>query len=215
MIFAAGALLVSSSAMAQAGPVAQVTSDQLVCQLSGDCATNDTEATQDKPDSRGFRIARTAPAQPAATAQPQPARVASPQGRFAIAHTPTTSPNPPRPTFHVQQVGRADLSIGFVSGSATLTDSGRQLANTFLQALRAPSLAGKRFQIGGHTDAVGSRATNLDLSQRRAQALVDYLVEQGANRTQFVAKGFGYDRPLRGTNPRAAANRRVEVVKLN
>ena len=217
MIFAAGALLVSSSAMAQAGPVAQVTSDQLVCQLSGDCATNDTEATQDKPDSRGFRIARTAPAQPAArpAAQPQTARVAPPQGRFAIAHTPTSSPRPPQPSFHVSQVGRADLSIGFVSGSATLTDSGRQLANTFLQALRAPSLAGKRFQIGGHTDAVGSRALNLDLSQRRAQALVDYLVEQGASRTQFVAKGFGFDRPLARTNPRAAANRRVEVVKLN
>lgn len=216
MIFAAGALLVSSSAMAQAGPVAQVTSDQLVCQLSGDCATNDTEATQDKPDSRGFRIARTAPAQPAAqaapAAQPQRARVVTPATR-----APAAAPGRAASRFAIanQNVGRADLSIGFVSGSATLTDSGRQLANTFLQALRAPSLAGKRFQIGGHTDAVGSRALNLDLSQRRAQALVDYLVEQGASRSQFEAKGFGFDRPLPRTNPRSAANRRVEVVKLN
>lgn len=214
MFVAAGALLVSTSAMAQAGPVAQVTSDQLVCQLSGDCGQTQTEATQDKPDSRGFSIARRATGTPA-TAAPQaaPARVAAPQARPSIAG----------PTSHAVQrfniprgpVGHADLSIGFVSGSAQLTDSGRQTAQTFMQALRTPQLASKRFQIGGHTDAVGSRALNLDLSQRRAQALVDYLVAQGANRSQFDVKGFGFDRPLPGSSPRSASNRRVEVVTLN
>lgn len=213
MFVAAGALLVSTSALAQAGPVAQVTSDQLVCQLSGDCGQTDAQATQDKPDSRGFSIARHAAPQQAAPAQSAPARVAAPAPRAPITAAP--SRNNARFSISHAPVGRADLSIGFVSGSSQLTDSGRQTAQTFMQALRSPQLSGKRFQIGGHTDAVGSRAYNIDLSQRRAQALVDFLVEQGASRSQFDVKGFGFDRPLPGTNPRSASNRRVEVVKLN
>lgn len=206
-------LLASTAAMAQAGPVAKVTSDQLVCQLSGECGKQDapSEEQQDKPESRGFSIAKRLPA--ASTAAPAPRLVtqpaqAAPRYSAHIA-SPHAAPAPRGP------VGHADLSITFVSGSAELTPAGKELAQTFLQALRSPQLAGKRFMIGGHTDAVGSRAYNLDLSQRRAQALVDYLAEQGIARSQFDAKGFGFDRPLSGNSAKAPENRRVEVVKLN
>ncbi len=216
-VFLAAALLSSQSASAQAGPVAKVTSDQLVCQLSGDCAQANTALdTQDKPESRGFSIVKRPAAavtngKPTAStpARPAPAHMTVPSSRSGGSTTQRFVLVPHGP------VGHADLSINFVSGSAELTPGGKKLAETFMTALRAPQLTGKRFMIGGHTDAVGSRALNRALSERRAQSLVDYLVAQGASRSQFEVKGFGFDAPLPGTSPKSSSNRRVEVVKLN
>jgi OmpA-OmpF porin, OOP family len=208
-------LIASGNAMAQAGPVAKVTSDQLVCQLSGDCAKPDTSeaAMQDKPESRGFSIAKHTGSAPATQGAPNAAQLASQAQHKPAANA--THYSAPRASAPSGPVGRVDLSITFVSGSAELTPAGKELANTFLQALRSPQLSGKRFMIGGHTDAVGSRPYNLDLSQRRAQALVDFLADQGIARSQFEVKGFGFDRPLPGSSGKAPGNRRVEVVKLN
>lgn len=114
-----------------------------------------------------------------------------------------------------QPVGRADLMITFVTGSASLTEQARTNADQFVGALSSPRLNGMRFAIEGHTDAVGSRPYNVDLSQRRAQAVVDYLAVRGASRSRFEVHGYGFDKPLNSRNPGAAANRRVEVVKVN
>jgi outer membrane protein OmpA-like peptidoglycan-associated protein len=67
------------------------------------------------------------------------------------------------------------------------------------------------FEIAGHTDSDGAKEYNLLLSQRRAQAVVDYLVSQGADRTQLIARGYGDTRPLKsnGTKLDKANNRRV------
>lgn len=228
IIAAAGLLLIpAAAAVAQAGPVAKVTSDQLVCQLSGDCAAADPSLnTQDKAQTRGFSIARHAgapasnasanqassPTRPSVSRVPQANAAAVPRNTAASSQR-----NLSKSRFSIAPgpVRKADLSINFISGSSVLSDSGRELANTFMQALRSPQLAGKRFMIGGHTDAVGTRALNLSLSRQRAQALVDYLVGQGAPRSQFEVKGFGFDRPLPGTSRTAPNNRRVEVVTLN
>jgi len=205
-------MLLATSALAQAGPVARVSSDELVCKLSGDCAKTDASLdTQDKPGSRGFSIAQHSGAKPAAAA-PVPAAQTSHYVAPAAHAAAGQRHVAPRAT---TAVGHADLSINFVSGSAVLTDSGKQLAQTFMEALRAPQLAGKRFTIAGHTDAVGSRAYNIELSQRRAQALVDYLVQQGATASQFDVKGYGFDQPVPGTSANDASNRRVEVITLN
>ncbi len=205
--------LASGAAFAQAGPVAKVTSDQLVCQLSGDCGGSAVNAPdQDKPDSRGFSIAKRPGAAPVAAVAAPSTKYVAPAARTAgnmagRFHVVTPAPTGP--------VGRADLRISFVSGSAELTSGGKDLAQTFLTALRSPQLSGKRFLIAGHTDAVGSRAYNLDLSQRRAQSLVDYLAAQGINRSQFDLKGYGFDRPAMGNSPKSAGNRRVEVIVIN
>ncbi|HZH02832.1 MAG TPA: OmpA family protein, partial [Myxococcaceae bacterium] len=50
-------------------------------------------------------------------------------------------------------------------------------------------------RIEGHTDNIGARSYNLDLSKRRAGAVVDYLVKKGIPRTQLVSEGYGFDRP--------------------
>lgn len=109
---------------------------------------------------------------------------------------------------------RVDLRLTFNSGSATLTASAAAEARTVAKALRNPALAAKRFRIEGHTDSVGSRASNLTLSQRRADAVRAYLVAQGVSRGRLDAKGYGFDRPLAGRSASYAGNRRVEAVAL-
>lgn len=96
-----------------------------------------------------------------------------------------------------------------------MTEQAKANAQQFVVALASPKLATMRFAIEGHTDAVGNRAYNLDLSQRRAQSVVDYLASKGADRSRFTVRGYGFDKPLNMKNPRSGINRRVEVAKAN
>ena len=217
LLLAAGALLASTSAWAQTAPAVEQSADDLVCQLSGDCGGMDQlEATQDKPESRGFKLARKVAANDpapvpsigtrnrvkvAAEAQRPAAMTAKPGRNRTIAAT------VPRAA-----VGRADLRVTFVTGSSELTEAGRREAEKFMTALAAPSLAAKKFRIEGHTDSVGSRDFNVDLSKRRAQAVVEYLAAKGADRSRFVVAGYGFDKPIAGLDASAGVNRRVEVV---
>jgi len=241
LMIAAGALLASTSAFAQAGPESEQTSQDLVCQLADTCPTDDpAAAVEEVPDVdaapasvpgarvsgvRGFAIANKVNAAPQVAAQPRTKATPRPGARFAAT--------PAKPAAKAGKSGarlakaaarpaavknagsgRADLRVSFVSGSAELTEAGQREAIKFVEALQSPLLAGMRFRIEGHTDAVGSRASNLDLSRRRAQAVVDYLAGKGADRSRFDVTGYGFDRPLAGTPAGAAANRRVEVVRI-
>lgn len=219
LFLAAGALLASTSAWAQTTPATEQSADDLVCQLSGDCGgMEEIEATQDKPESRGFKLARKVAANnPSSSAAPSinaqaRAKVAAEAGRpGATVSKPgrnrSIAAGAPRAA-----TGRADLRVSFVTGSADLTEAGRREAEKFMTALSAPSLAGKKFRIEGHTDSVGSREFNVDLSKRRAQAVVEYLAAKGADRSRFDVVGYGFDKPMAGLDASAGANRRVEVV---
>jgi OmpA-OmpF porin, OOP family len=71
--------------------------------------------------------------------------------------------------------------------------------------------------IEGHTDSTAPDAYNLALSQRRANAVEDFLITQGVDPTRISATGYGEQLPI-ATNDTAAgrqANRRVEIVVLN
>lgn len=72
---------------------------------------------------------------------------------------------------------------------------------------------GYRIQIHGHTDDVGSARYNQRLSERRADAVRDYLVEAGIDPQIITIRGFGKTEPLvDGTSPEARQkNRRVEI----
>lgn len=67
-------------------------------------------------------------------------------------------------------------------------------------------------EISGHTDSVASHAYNKDLSQRRAQSVVDYLVSIGIEEIRLIARGYGEERPVadNGLDEGRALNRRVE-----
>jgi outer membrane protein OmpA-like peptidoglycan-associated protein len=68
--------------------------------------------------------------------------------------------------------------------------------------------------IDGHTDSQGSAEYNRDLSQRRAAAVREYLIQKGVAPERLQARGFGEDRPIESnaTNAGRAANRRVEFL---
>jgi outer membrane protein OmpA-like peptidoglycan-associated protein len=73
-----------------------------------------------------------------------------------------------------------------------------------------------RVMVAGHTDADGEAAYNKDLSQRRAQQVVAYLVEHGVQPDNLTAQGFGEEQPVadNDTPEGKAQNRRVELNRL-
>ncbi|WP_299365874.1 OmpA family protein [Winogradskyella sp.] len=73
------------------------------------------------------------------------------------------------------------------------------------------------FAIEGHTDSVGSKKSNQALSERRANAVRDYLIANGIDAERLTAAGYGEDNPIADNKTRAGRkeNRRVEVKLKN
>jgi outer membrane protein OmpA-like peptidoglycan-associated protein/osmotically-inducible protein OsmY len=71
-----------------------------------------------------------------------------------------------------------------------------------------------KIEVAAHTDSAGSAARNRDLTQSRAEAIVDYLVDAGVKRERLSAVGYGESRPVadNGSADGKAANRRVEFT---
>ncbi|MFT5883912.1 MAG: outer membrane protein OmpA-like peptidoglycan-associated protein/Tfp pilus assembly protein PilF [Arcticibacterium sp.] len=70
-----------------------------------------------------------------------------------------------------------------------------------------------KVEISGHTDNVGDGQSNLSLSQKRAQSVVQYLINEGLNSGNFTAKGFGEDYPVADNESEEgrSKNRRIEI----
>lgn len=100
----------------------------------------------------------------------------------------------------------------FKTGSFELLPGARErLAKVSGIVLAYPSL---HLQVEGHTDSVGSDEYNQDLSEKRADAVRDYLISQGMAAQSIEARGFGKTQPI-ATNDTAEGrqqNRRVELV---
>jgi OOP family OmpA-OmpF porin len=69
-------------------------------------------------------------------------------------------------------------------------------------------------EVAGHTDSTGPETYNQGLSEARARAAVDYLVEKGVDRERLRPVGYGETQPVadNGTSEGRAENRRVEFV---
>lgn len=102
-------------------------------------------------------------------------------------------------------------AIEFDFDKASLRPENRELLSRITGVLLTSK--GYRIQIYGHTDDVGTADYNQVLSERRAQAVSDYLVEVGIDSSIVGTKGFGKSNPLvAGTSAKARAkNRRVEI----
>jgi len=101
--------------------------------------------------------------------------------------------------------------ILFETGQATIDkDSAGVLDHLVAIAKRCPSTT---FEIDGYTDANGTDEFNMDLSQRRAQAVVDYLTTAGIEASRMSAVGFGRSKPIASndTEEGKAQNRRIEI----
>ena len=75
----------------------------------------------------------------------------------------------------------------------------------------------KKVRIEGHTDSRGNDAFNLDLSQRRATSVMQFLVQNGVDAGRLEAQGFGETRPISTNNTKVgrARNRRVEFIIID
>lgn len=138
-----------------------------------------------------------------------------PQACAALLQPPAPAPAPaPMPAEPVRLA--ADALFGF--DSAALTAAGRQSVDALLQQVRSASQV-QTIQVAGYTDRIGSDAYNRALSQRRADAVREALVQGGVPATAIVAEGRGSTQPLVQCGPLAkqalisclAPNRRVEV----
>jgi outer membrane protein OmpA-like peptidoglycan-associated protein len=100
----------------------------------------------------------------------------------------------------------------FKTGSFELLPGARErLAKVSGIVLAYPSL---HLQVEGHTDSVGSDEYNQQLSEKRADAVRDYIVQQGISAASIEAKGFGKTEPIASneTSEGRQQNRRVELV---
>jgi outer membrane protein OmpA-like peptidoglycan-associated protein len=107
-------------------------------------------------------------------------------------------------------VAAFDLVVRFKYNSDVLEPDARANLDEFAKALKAPQLASSSFVVEGHTDAAGSPSYNLDLSERRARAVVRYLSERGVDTAKLDARGYGQDKPV-VADPFSGENRRVET----
>ena len=104
--------------------------------------------------------------------------------------------------------------VNFQTNKAVLLEESAQILDRVAESLIAhPDV---NVEVGGHSDADGSEAYNLKLSQRRANAVRDYLITKGVPAGQLTAKGYGESLPVAdNTSPEGkAANRRVELKRM-
>lgn len=113
------------------------------------------------------------------------------------------------------------LPINWNLGSATLTAQAKSLIDTRLMPVLAQN-PGVKLEIASHTDSRGTSASNQDLSERRARAVVNYLQAKGVNPSLLVANGYGENRlknrcsdGVSCTEREHAVNRRTEFRLIN
>ena len=226
ILWAAAAASVAGGATAQqTATPAEPSVAAYLCTFAGKCGADPAgaEQTMAAPRTKGFRLARALPT--AATsgtgrvevmrhetrarrAVPYDRGMAYDRGTARLTHAPMAAASVGSA---VAVRPRADLMIGFERNSARISPRGLASARVFAQSLVMPELASKRFVIEGHTDTRGSRALNLDLSARRAQAVADFLSSQGVDRSRLTVRGVGPDQPLAGHRASDPDNRRVEA----
>ncbi|MFC8797455.1 OmpA family protein [Promicromonospora sp. NPDC057138] len=123
------------------------------------------------------------------------------------------------PTRKEREQAQEDLveipNITFVTDSARLTADGRRVVREAAEVLEEhPEV---EVRIEGHTDSVGTTSHNQELSERRAEEVLDRLVELGIDSDRLTSKGYGESDPL--VVPRTFAdlekNRRVEFNVAN
>jgi OOP family OmpA-OmpF porin len=109
----------------------------------------------------------------------------------------------------------ASLLITFPTNSAELTAQAKQSLDIVGRALSADKLVPFKFSIEGHADPRGGSDSNLHLSEQRAEAVRQYLVQNHyveGDRLRSVGKGD--TEPLNEMNPAAPENRRVTIVTI-
>jgi len=104
--------------------------------------------------------------------------------------------------------------ITFESGKADITPESAKILEGALKTLQTyPDII---VEISGHTDDVGSSASNQKLSERRADSVRSWLITQGVNPDRIIAKGYGeeYPRVPNSSPENRRMNRRIEFKRI-
>ena len=105
--------------------------------------------------------------------------------------------------------------VNFMFGKAQLKPESFKVLDEAAAALQEfPEVL---VEVQGHTDSSGPEASNLKLSQARAQSVTDYLVSKGVNKNRLHSKGYGGSKPIADNKTKAGRmeNRRVELLWLD
>ena len=106
-----------------------------------------------------------------------------------------------------------DLEITFEYNATGIGSKATPQVTALGQALTSADLKGRTFILAGHTDAKGTDKYNQTLSERRADAVKQFLSKKyGIEPSQLVTVGYGKTQLKNPGNPFAAENRRVQVV---
>ena len=106
------------------------------------------------------------------------------------------------------------LNVYFDTGSdSLLAESNEEIERVFEILTEYPNM---KIEIRGHTDNRGSFEYNTDLSERRATAVLNSLIEKGIDESRLSSKGYGYSQPIatNETPEGRAKNRRTEFVVI-
>lgn len=103
--------------------------------------------------------------------------------------------------------------VNFKSESAELTDEAKPILEAMASRLVRENA---RVEVAGHTSSTGSEAYNLDLSQKRAESVMEYLQSMGVPARNMTARGYGMSEPVadNATQEGRNANKRVELRYL-
>lgn len=111
---------------------------------------------------------------------------------------------------------KIDLEIQFDYNSAEIAKTSVASVQALGKALSDPALKGSTFVVAGHTDATGGEEYNQGLSERRADTIKKYLVQNyGLNGADLVTVGYGETKLKDAANGAAPVNRRVQVVNMD
>jgi OOP family OmpA-OmpF porin len=110
-----------------------------------------------------------------------------------------------------------DVRIGFELNSTQLDREARITLDKAAEIMKKALPI--RITINGHTDNIGNANSNMILSQKRATAVLEYLVSKGVERNSLTAKGFGETQPItdNSTEDGRRKNRRIEfqIMEVN
>lgn len=106
-------------------------------------------------------------------------------------------------------------NVQFNSGQATLRSDSYAALNDLVEILKIKSTM--VIEIGGHTDDVGDEQNNLTLSEKRANAVLQYLIKKGIDPKRLTAIGYGETKPVAyNDSPEGRQkNRRTEVTVVS
>jgi OOP family OmpA-OmpF porin len=132
-------------------------------------------------------------------------------------HDPSRNDPFHRPPLFAQlnSLAQITLAVEFDFGSARIRPQSYRSIGLMADALYHPALYGYCFLIVGHTDAVGGREYNLRLSERRAEAIRQALINPfGIGKLRIDTLGLGEEQLLDPSHPKSAENRRVQLIDV-